>query len=81
VDAVKGPIAGDATFRTYYTGKNEPRVTDLSHATSSAPFPGSCFVLGVFPPAHRADGRARHGVGGGAAVSRAFVYTFVTPFG
>jgi hypothetical protein len=44
-----------------------------------APFPGSCFVLGVYPP--RRAGVVHDGLGGGAAVSRAFCYTFVTPWG
>jgi hypothetical protein len=80
VDAVKGPIAGDTSFRIYFTGKNEPRVTNLLLAIASMPYPGSCFVLGVFPPSV-APGVVHDGLGGGAAVSRAFCYTFVTPWG
>lgn len=79
VDAVKGPIAGDDTYRTYYTGDREPRVTDLSLATSAPPFPGAFYVLGVYPP-ENAPGVA-HGGGAGSAVSRAFLYTFVTQWG
>jgi hypothetical protein len=79
VDAVKGPIAGDATFRTYFTGDNEPRVTDLSLATSSTPYPKQFYVLGVYPP-KTAPG-ASHAGGAGAAISRAFAYTFVTQWG
>jgi hypothetical protein len=80
VDAVKGPIAGDATYRTYFTGKNEPRVTNLQLASSAPPFPGAFFVLGVYPP-QTAPTVVHDGLGGGAAVSRAFAYTFVTPWG
>ena len=79
VDAAKGPIAGDTTFRTYYSGDGEPRVTNISLATAGAPFPNSGHVLGVFPPATAAS--LTHAGGAGAAVDRAFVYTFVTPFG
>jgi hypothetical protein len=80
VDAVKGPIAGDATYRTYYTGQNEPRVTNLPLATTGAPAPGSSFVLGVCQP-RTAPTVAHDLAGGGVAVSRAFVYTFVTAWG
>lgn len=79
VDAAKGPIAGDITFRTYYTGDGEPRVTNIQLSTAGAPFPNSGFVLGVYPPATVAS--LSHAGGAGAAVSRAFVYTFVTPWG
>lgn len=79
VDAVKGPIAGDTTYRTYYTGDNEPRVTDLTLATAGTPYPKSCYVLGVYPPANAAA--VSHGSGSGASESRAYVYTFVTQWG
>jgi len=79
VDAAKGPIAGDTTFRTYYTGDGEPRVTNIQLASAGAPFPNSGHVLGVFPPKTAAS--LTHAGGGGAAVSRSFVYTFVTPWG
>lgn len=79
VDAAKGPIAGDTTFRTYYTGDGEPRVTNLQLATAGSPMPASAFVLGVFPPKTAAS--LSHAGGVGEAVSRAFVYTFVTQWG
>lgn len=80
VDAAKGPIAGDTTFRTYYTGDGEPRVTDLALVVAGgAPYPKSSFVLGVHPPQTAAS--LTHAGGTGAEVSRAFVYTFVTPWG
>lgn len=80
VDAVKGPIAGDTTYRTYYSGDGEPRVTNISLAISSGPFPGAFFVLGVFPP-DSAPFLAAAGGASSTTVSRAFAYTFVTPFG
>jgi len=79
VDAVKGPIAGDVTFRTYYTGDNEPRVTNLALAASGVPYPKTFYVLGVFSP--KTAPSVTHAGGVGAAVSRAFCYTFVTQWG
>lgn len=79
VDVVIGPIAGDTSFRRYFTGDNEPRVTNLALATAGSPLPFSFFVLGVYPPQTVAS--LSHAGGAGAAVSRAFVYTFVTPWG
>ena len=79
VDAVKGPIAGDTTNRTYFTGANEPRVTNFTLAAASSPYPGSWYVLGVTPPITAAS--VSHAGGAGAAVSRTFVYTFVTQWG
>lgn len=79
VDAAKGPIAGDITFRTYYTGDGEPRVTNIQLASAGSPFPNSSFVLGVYPPVTPAS--LTHAGGAGPAVSRSFVYTFVTLFG
>lgn len=79
VDAAKGQIAGDSTYRTYVTGDGEPRQTNISLATGASPFPNAYFVLGVYPPQTAAS--LTHAGGAGIAVSRAFVYTFVTPFG
>lgn len=80
VDAVKGPIAGDTTYRTYFTGDGEPRVTNIALATALTPYPAGWYVLGVFPPATKASLTATGGVSG-TTVSRAFAYTFVTPWG
>lgn len=79
VDAAKGPIAGDTTNRTYFTGDNEPRVTDFTLATGSTPYPAAWYVLGVTPPITAPA--ISHTGGVGAAIDRAFVYTFVTPWG
>lgn len=79
VDVAIGPIAGDETFRRYFTGDNEPRVTNLALANSIAPYPHDFFVLGVFPPRTAAD--LVHAGGAGTAVARAVVYTFVTQWG
>lgn len=80
VDVVKGPIAGDETFRLYFTSDEfEPRVTNLTLATSLAPYPSSWYVLGVTPPV-TAPSCSPSG-GSGTQESRAWVYTFVTPWG
>lgn len=80
VDAAKGPIAGDTTNRTYYTGAGEPRVTNFAMATAtSAPYPNTWYVLGVTPPTTAAS--VSHAGGTGVSVDRAFKYTFVTQWG
>jgi hypothetical protein len=79
VDAAKGPIAGDTTNRTYFTGDGEPRVTDFDLATDDDPFPDGWYVLGVTPPITAPA--VSHAGGAGAAIDRTFVYTFVTPWG
>lgn len=79
VDCVKGPIAGDATYRSYFTGDGEPRVTNLALATASQPYPNGWYVLGVYPPITAIS--VTHAGGAGAAVTRNFVYTFVTEWG
>jgi hypothetical protein len=79
VNAAKGPIAGDTTNRTYFTGDGEPRVTNFDLATATTPYPNSWYVLGVTPPVTAAS--LAHAGGAGAAVDRTFVYTFVTAWG
>jgi hypothetical protein len=76
VDAARGPIAGDTTQRTYYTGAGEPRVTNLALATSGGDFPFAWYVLGVYPPITAPS--VSHSGGTGSAIARSFVYTFVT---
>lgn len=50
VHVVKGPIAGDVTERTYYSGDGYPRVTNNELALSSQPYPGASYKLGVPAP-------------------------------
>lgn len=80
VNACKGPIAGDTSYRTYFTGAGEPRVTNYALASTSKPYPTAFYVLGVFKPATAPSVTA---TGGSSAtnVSRAFQYTFVTAWG
>ena len=80
VDVARAPIAGDTSGRFYYTGDNEPRVSNLAMAIAATPYPGTFFVLGVSPPITLPT----IAVGGGVSTTtdtRAYVYTFVTPWG
>src|SRR4030067_1131225 len=79
VNATKGPIAGDTSYRTYFTGAGEPRVTNYALATTAKPYPTAFYVLGVFRPTTAPS--LTHSGGTGGAVSRAFQYTFVTAWG
>lgn len=82
VNVARGPIAGDATKRSYYTGTDAPRVTDkaLVHASAGTAYPTNSYLLGIpFPAA--APVLVVGGAGSGNAVSRAYVYTMVTGWG
>jgi hypothetical protein len=80
VDVARSPVAGNTSRRFYYTGDGEPRVSDYETATQgTGPYPSGCFVLGVTPPL-TAPGLSPSG-GEGAVATRAYVYTFVTPWG
>lgn len=50
VHVVKGPIAGDVTERTYFSGDGYPKVTNNELALSSSPYPGAAYKLGVPAP-------------------------------
>jgi hypothetical protein len=80
VDVARSPIAGNTSRRFYYTGDGEPRASDYDTATSGVgPYPSGCFVLGVTPPITKPTVTPSGGIG--AAVTREYVYTFVTPWG
>lgn len=79
IDVARGPIAGDTSQRTYFTGDNEPRVTNLALATSAAPYPTASYVLGVYPPSTAPT--VGHTGGAAANITRAYVYTFKTQWG
>jgi hypothetical protein len=80
VDVARSPIAGNTSRRFYYTGDGEPRASDYDTATAGVgPYPSGCFVLGVTPPITKPTVSPSGGVG--AAVTREYVYTFVTPWG
>jgi hypothetical protein len=51
VDVVRGPIFGDTTERTYFTDGTQPRVTDITKATTGGVnYPMASFALGVPAP-------------------------------
>ncbi len=56
VDVARGAVPGDTTFRTYLTGLDAPRFTNLDLATgipngtASRPWPHTTRLLGVPPP-------------------------------
>lgn len=82
VDCVRSQIAGDILQRIYWTGENEPRMSDYINATAnggSGVMPAASFVLGV--PAPLVAPVVTPSGGSGAALTRAYVETFVTPWG
>jgi len=56
VDVARGIVPGDTTYRTYLTGLDKPRFTNLDLATgvpngsASEPYPSETRLLGVPPP-------------------------------
>ena len=51
VDVARGTVPGDTTFRTYLTGLDVPRFTNLALATTGPePYPVETRILGVPPP-------------------------------
>jgi hypothetical protein len=51
VDVARGTVPGDTTFRTYLTGLDAPRFTNLALATTGPePYPVTTRLLGVPPP-------------------------------
>lgn len=51
VDVARGAVPGDTTYRTYLTGLDAPRFTNLELATTGAqPYPVTTRFLGVPPP-------------------------------
>lgn len=51
VDVARGAVPGDTTYRTYLTGLDAPRFTNLELATTGPqPFPVETRLLGVPPP-------------------------------
>lgn len=84
VDVVRGPIAGDVTERTYYTGDTNPKVTRNADALSgsSTNYPVVSYLLGVPAP----SSAPTLSVTGAAdddleREDRIYVYTLVTEYG
>lgn len=81
VDVCPSPIAGDETGRIYYTGDGEPRCTntDLAITGGGSAYPIGYYTLGIHEP-QTAPTLAPSG-GSSPAVTRAYLYTFVTQWG
>lgn len=85
VDVIRGPIAGDTSERTYFTGTDYPRVTDNSIAVQGGgtDYPTNSYRLGI--PAPTVTPAATLGAGGGCAeedkTSATFVFTYVSAWG
>ena len=81
VDAARGPIHGDASERTYYTGDGVPKVTNLALAIGGGTnYPQTSYSLGAPKPVNTPN-VALGGGGSGTAVTRNYVYTYVSGFG
>lgn len=80
VNVVRSQIAGNTDQRIYWTGDNEPRISNLAMAIAGAgAMPNSWFVLGVPSPLVAPTVAVTGGVA--ADVTRAYIETFVTPWG
>lgn len=81
VDFVKGPLVGDSTERTFYTGDGAPKWTNNTLAlTGGPPYPADYRNLGVIAPTD-APAVGVTGTGSGDVESRVYVYTNVTTYG
>jgi len=84
VDYVRGPVSGNTTNRTYFTGNGAPKVTDntLALTGGGTNYPISYYTLGVPAPTS-----APSAVAAGATCNPgdeetiAYVYTYVTGWG
>jgi hypothetical protein len=84
VNVVRGPIAGNTTERTYWTGEGVPKVTDSSIATSGGGtnYPNNSYTLGLPAPTVAPSVVVTGGsVDTTTAESRVYVYTYVSGWG
>lgn len=77
VQVAANPLADNSDRRIYYTGDGEPRVTNYSRVAAGAP----PYVLGI--PSFPAIASTYSAASGGTGLDqdRAYVYTYVTPWG
>lgn len=81
IDLVKGPIVGDQTERTFYTGDGAPKWTNNTLAlVGGPPYPVAYRDLGV-PPPGTAPTVSVTGTGTGTEEARTYVYTNLTTYG
>lgn len=80
VDVVKGPVVGDVTERTFYTGDGAPKWTNNTLALTAPPYPAAYRDLGVTAPTGAPTVNVT-GAGTGTPDNRAYVYTNITVYG
>lgn len=85
VDVVRGPVAGDTSERTYFTGDSAtgyPQVTNATLALTGggANYPIASYRLGI-PAPTGAPTLSSTGTGSGTAETRNYVYTWVNSWG
>lgn len=82
VHVARGPIAGDVTERTYFSGDGGPKKTDLTLAlTGGTDYPMQSRPLGVPRPTTRPVLSLVAGTGPTVTETRAYLYTNVTEWG
>ena len=82
VNVCRGPIPGDTTERTYFTGDGVPKKTDLTLALQGGTsYPVASYNLGVPAPTAAPNLTQVSGTGPTVAESRAYVYTNVSVWG
>ncbi|KKK82777.1 hypothetical protein LCGC14_2800000, partial [marine sediment metagenome] len=76
VDVARSPVSGDILERTYFTGLDQPRVTDntIVDQGTEAPFPQKSFFLGV--PAPTIAPALTIDVGGSGTVLKDLTYIY-----
>lgn len=82
VNVARGPIAGDTTERTYFSGDGTPKKTDFALATGSGTsYPVAAYELGVPAPTIAPVLTRIEGTGPTVQEQRAYVFTNVTAWG
>lgn len=79
VDVVRGPIAGDTSEKTYFTGDGVPKITDNSIALG-LDYPNASYNLGIPVPASTMTVGVS-GVGTGTPETRVYVVCYVSAWG
>ena len=81
VNVVRGPIAGDAYERTYWTGDGAPKMTTNTIAlTGGTAYPINSYALGI-PSPENAPVATVSGTGDGVAETRVYAYTYLSNLG
>ncbi|WP_423820828.1 hypothetical protein V5738_10850 [Salinisphaera sp. SPP-AMP-43] len=84
VDVARGPIPGDASERTYFTGAGQPKFTDNELAISGDRYPAVAYDLGLPVPGSSAgvspSGEAEDD-DPALIETRAYTYTYVSKYG